>query len=124
MESPDSGQPGLPHAGSCNAAPLMSWPSAMKVSAAVCAVVTLAGADAVPGDEAVAVVAGPTGVAGATGVADVTGVPTVLGADDAAGLADELHAVTSKAAQASAAQAAAGRARREFMVHMDVQPLN
>jgi len=118
VESPDSGQPELPHAGSCNAAPLMSWPSAMKVSAAVCEVVTLAGADAVPGDEAVAV------VAGATGVADETGVPTVLGADDAAGLADELHAVTSKAAQASAAQAAAGRARCEFMVHMDVQPLN
>ena len=118
MESPDSGQPELPHAGSCNATPLMSWPSAMKVSAAVGPVVTLAGADAVPGDGAVAVVAGATGVAG------VTPVVTVLGADDAAGLADELHAVTSKAAQASAAQVAADRARCEFMVHMDVQPLS
>ena len=90
MESPDSGQPEVPHAGSCNAVPLTSWPWAMKVSAAAC---------------------------------EAAGVLAVPGADGAAGLAVELQAVNSKAAQASAAPAAAGRARCEFVVHMDVQPL-
>ena len=97
----------------------------MKVSAAVCAAVTLAGVDAVPGAGAVALVAGAAGMAGVTGEADVAGAFVVLGADDPAELADELHAATSKAEQANAAQpprATAGRVRYEFMVHMDVHP--
>jgi hypothetical protein len=91
LESPDSGQPELPHAGSCHAIPLTSWPSARKVSAAVC---------------------------------EVTGVLAVPDAGDPAELADELHAVTSKAAQARAARAAVSRARCQFVVPMVVQPLN
>jgi len=124
VESPDNGQPGLPHAGSCNAVPLMSWPSAMKVSAAVGEAVTPAGADAVMGDGAAALVVCPAGVASVAAGADVAVALAVLDADDPAELAVELHAVTSKAAQASAAQpprAAAGRARCEFVVHMDIQ---
>jgi hypothetical protein len=97
----------------------------MKVSAAVCTAVTLAGVDAAPGDGTVALVAGAAGVVGVAGGADVAGALVVLGADDPAELADELHAATSKAVQASAAQpptAAVGRVRYEFMVHMDVPP--
>jgi hypothetical protein len=124
VESPDNGQPELPQTGLYSAVPLMSWPSAMKVSAAVCEAVTLA--DAIPGDEAAALVAGAAGVdievAGTAGVAGVPGVLAAADADDAAELADELQAVTSKAAQASPAQAAAGRARCEFVVHMISNP--
>jgi hypothetical protein len=56
-------------------------------------------------------------------VCEATGVLAVPDAGDPAELADELHAVTSKAAQARVAQAAAGRARCEFVVHMVVPPL-
>lgn len=97
----------------------------MKVSAAVCETVPLGDADAVPGDAAAAL-DDAAGVLGAVAEADVAGVLAVFGAEEAAELADELHAVTSKAAQASAAptqRAAACRALCEFVVHMDFQPL-
>lgn len=74
----------------------MSWPSAMKVLAAVCAAPVLG---------------------------DATTVVGVLEADEAAELADELHAVTSNAAHPSAAHAATCLARCEFVVHMDFPPL-
>jgi hypothetical protein len=53
-----------------------------------------------------------------------TVVVGVIDADEAAELADELHAVTSKAAQPSAAHAATCLARCEFAVHMISNPSN
>ena len=100
----------------------MSWPSAIKVPAAVCETAVLGDADAVAGDEAGAL----DGAVGVLGAAEEAGVATVVGvleADEAAELADEPHAVTSKAAQPSAAHAATCLARCEFVVHMDFQPL-
>jgi hypothetical protein len=117
VESPESTQPELPHAGSNNAVPLMSWPSAMKVFAAVCGTAVL-------GDET-GVLEDAGGVLGAVEEADVaTVVVGVIDADEAAELADELHAVTSKAAQPSAAHAATCLARFEFAVHMISNPFN
>jgi hypothetical protein len=106
----------------------------MNVLAALCGAVTPGEADAVPGDEAgaLAVEVGgaevPVEVAGAAevAVAGAVAVLAALDADDAARLADEPHAVTSKAAQASADQpprTATGRALHESVVHIDVQPL-
>jgi len=100
----------------------MSWPSAMKVLAAVCAAPVLGEADAVAGADA-GVLGGAAGVLGAAEEADATTVVGVLEADEAAELADELHAVTSKAAHPSAAHAATCLALCEFVVHMDFQPL-
>jgi hypothetical protein len=94
----------------------MSWPSAMKVFAAVCGTAVL-------GDET-GVLEDAGGVLGAVEEADVaTVVVGVIDADEAAELADELHAVTSKAAQPSAAHAATCLARFEFAVHMISNPL-
>ena len=101
----------------------MSWPSAMKVFAAVCETAVLGDADAVPGDEAGAL-DGAAGVLGAAEEADATTVVVgVIDADEAAELPDELHAVTNTAAQPSAAHAATCLALCEFVVHMDFQPL-
>ena len=100
----------------------MSWPSAMKVLAAVCAAPVLGEADAVAGAEA-GVLGGADGVLGAEEADVATAVAVLDVADDAAELADELHAVTSKAAQPSAAHAATCLALCEFVVHMDFQPL-
>jgi len=95
----------------------MSWPSAMKVFAAVCGTAVL-------GDET-GVLEDAGGVLGAVEEADVTTVVVgVIDADEAAELADELHAVTSKAAQPSAAHAATCLARCEFAVHMISNPFN
>jgi hypothetical protein len=65
------------------------------------------------------------GVLGAVEEADVaTVVVGVIDADEPAELADELHAVSSKAAQPSAAHAATCLARCEFAVHMISNPSN
>jgi hypothetical protein len=51
------------------------------------------------------------------------GALTGLEVEDAAELLEELQAVTSKAAQASTAQAAACRVLRVFVVNMNFRPL-
>src|SRR5271169_7008138 len=100
VESPDSGQPEL-HAGRYSTVPLMFWASARKVPAPVAEEVTLGEVDGLAGAEA-----GPLGDAEPAGDAveldDVAGALAGLEAA-AAELLDELQAVTSKAAQASAA---------------------
>lgn len=109
VESPESWQPKLElQAGRYSAVPLTSWPVARNVLAAVCAVVTLGEADGVAAvadvagaDEAEALEAGTLGEP--AGVADA-GV--LAGLEAAVGeLEDELQAVTSNAAPATAAAA-------------------
>jgi hypothetical protein len=121
VESPDSAQPKPPHEGSCNSVPLMSWPVARKVSAPVGEAVTPGEAAVLPGDEA-----GTLGVA-----AELAGAAVVLEAGDAAGLVASapcgvgpLHAVNSKARQASDAQAATCRGLAPFVVLMMSNPFN
>jgi hypothetical protein len=119
VESPDSGQPEL-HAGRYSAVPLMSWAWARKVLAPVAEAVTLDEVDGLAGTEA-----GPLGdadpAADAAELADVAGALAGLEAG-AAELLDELQAVTSKAAQASAAHPPACRALRVFVVNMNFHP--
>jgi hypothetical protein len=73
--------------------------------------VTLGATAGDPGAEAGAL----GGPAEPAGLAGTVGVPA---AEDAAGLVDELQAVTSNAAQASPTQTATCRALRESEVHM------
>ena len=97
VESPDSGQPKPPHAGSCSNVPLMSWAAARKTSDPV-------GEPATPGEEA--------------------GVPgEEAGAlDDPAELVEELQAVNSTAIPASDAQAATVRGLGAFVIPMMSKP--
>jgi hypothetical protein len=96
----------------------------MKVFAAVCETAVLGEADAVLGDET-GVLDDAGGVLGAVEEADVaTVVVGVIDADEAAGLPDELHAVTNTAAHPRVAQTATCLARCEFVVHMISNPFN
>jgi hypothetical protein len=105
----------------------MSWPSARKVLFPVSEAVTLGEAGGLAGAEA-----GPLGTeladegepADEGELACVARALAGLEADAAAVLRDELQAVTSKAAQASAAQPATWRALCAFVVNMDFPPLN
>ena len=118
VESPDSGQPEL-HAGRYSTVPLMFWASARKVLAPLAEEVTLGEVDGLAGAEA-----GPLGdvePADEGELGDVAGALAGLEAA-AAELLDELQAVTSKAAQASAAHPPACRALRAFVVNMDSHP--
>ena len=96
VESPDSAQPNPLHAGINSKGPLMSWPCARKVLAAVCRTAVLGV------------------VAGAAAAGDDTAA--------AGGLAGELQAVTRRAAPAMPAQAATFRARRPFVITMISNP--
>ena len=91
--------------------PLMSWPCARKVLAAVwrTAVLGVVAGAGVAGGE----------LAGAGELARVAGALDVTAAD---GLAGELQAVTSKAAQAIPAQAATCRVRRAVVINMIPNP--
>jgi hypothetical protein len=91
--------------------PLMSWPCARKVLAAVSrtAVLGVVAGAGVAGDE----------LAGAGELACVAGALDVTAAE---GLAWELQAVTSRAAQAMPAQPATCRARRPFVINMISNP--
>ena len=120
VESPESGQPKLEvQAGSYSGVRFVSWLGARKVL--------------VPDGEAVTlgVTDGPAaGEAGAVGdPADVGDPAGVLAALAAVELADELQAVTSKAAQESPAQespalAATCRDLRDFVINIDFCPFN
>jgi len=93
----------------------MSWPWARNVLVPVAEEVTLGEVDGLAGAEA-----GPLGDAAELG-AEAGALAGLEAA--AAELLEELQAVTSKAAQASDAQAATCRALRAFMVVMDSHPL-
>ncbi|MGO9193277.1 MAG: hypothetical protein ACLP8X_33160, partial [Streptosporangiaceae bacterium] len=124
VESPDSGQPEL-HAGRYSTVPLMSWAWARKVLAPAAEAVTLGEVGGLVGAKA-----GPLGdpePAADVGLDAVAGALAWLEVDTAAGLPDELQAVTSKAIQATPAQTpqpATCRALRAFVVNMDFQPLS
>jgi hypothetical protein len=96
----------------------MSWASARKVLAPVAEEVTLGEVGGLAGAEA--------GLLGDAEPADEGELGDVAGAlarlEAAAELLDELQAVTSKAAQASAAHPQACRALRAFVVNMDSHP--
>ena len=82
-------------------------------------VVTLGEADGVAGTEA-----GPPGDAEPADEVEPDDVARALtGLEAAAELLDELQAVTSKAAQASAAHPPACRALRAYVVNMDSTPV-
>jgi hypothetical protein len=85
--------------------PLMSCPSARNVLVPAAAAVALGEAGAVPVGEA-EVPGEPAELPGAAAVLAPAAVLGVLEADDTAGLAAELHAVTSKDAPASTVQTA------------------
>ena len=87
--------------------------------APVAEVVTLGEADGVAGTEA-----GPPGDAEPADEVEPDDVARALtGLEAAAELLDELQAVTSKAAQASAAHPPACRALRAYVVNMDSTPV-
>jgi hypothetical protein len=89
------------------------------VLAPVAEVVTLGEADGVAGTEA-----GPPGDAEPADEVEPDDVARALtGLEAAAELLDELQAVTSKAAQASAAHPPACRALRAYVVNMDSTPV-
>jgi hypothetical protein len=121
VESPDSGQPKLEvQAGSNSGVRLVSWLGARKMLVPDGEAGTLGMTD-----EAAVGAAGALGVPAAAGdaadVGDPAGVLAVLAAVE---LADELQAVTSKAAQTSpdqrsTAPAAPGRDGRDFVVNID-----
>ena len=126
MESPDSGQPKLEvQAGSYSGVALTSWLGARKVLAGDGEAVTLGVTDGAAAEEA-----GALGDPAAVGdPADMGDPAAVLAARAAVELADELHAVTSKAAQASPAQkstapAARCRDRRDFVININSCPFN
>jgi hypothetical protein len=99
----------------------MSWPWARNVRVRAAEAVTLGEAGGLAGAEA-----GPLGPAAELGAAALdaeAGTLAGLDADAAVELLAELQAVTSKAAQASAAQAAACRdIRAFFVVNMNFHP--
>jgi hypothetical protein len=89
------------------------------VLAPVAEVVTLGEADGLAGTEA-----GPPGDAEPADEVEPDDVARALtGLEAAAELLDELQAVTSKAAQASAAHPPACRALRAYVVNMDSTPV-
>lgn len=98
----------------------MSWPWARNVLVPDGDAVTLGEAGGLAGAEA-GPLGDPAGLA-----ADAGALAGALAGFEAATaeLLDELQAVTSKAAQASDAQAATFRPPRQFMVFMDFQLLN
>jgi hypothetical protein len=97
----------------------MSWAWARKVLAPVAEVVALGEVDALAGAEA-----GPLGDAEPADEGELDDVAGALAGLEAAAaeLLDELQAVTSKAAQASAAHPPVCRALRAFVVNMDSHP--
>ena len=105
--------------------PLMSWPCARKVLAAVSrtAVLGVVAGAGVAGDELAG--AGDE-LAGAgdelAGAGELACVAGALDVTVAGGLAGELQAVTSRAAQAMPAQPATCRARRPFVINMISNP--
>ena len=116
VESPESGQPEL-QAGRYNAVPLMSWPWARKVLVAVCVAVTLGEEGGETGGD-VGPVTGPLG--DPAGEVDPAGeLAGELAPPATLELLGELQAVSSKAAQASDAQAATRRAHDKVVVSMD-----
>jgi hypothetical protein len=97
----------------------MFWASARKVLAPVAEEVTLGEVGGLAGAEA-----GPLGDAEPADEGELDDVAGALaGLEAAAGLLDELQAVTSKAAQASAAHPPACRALRAYVVNMDSTPV-
>jgi hypothetical protein len=103
----------------------VSWLGARKVFVPDGEAVTLAVTDGAAAEEAGAV-GDPAAVGDPTGEGDPAGVLAALAAVE---LADELQAVTSKAAQASPAQgrtapAAACRNLRDFVINIDSCPFN
>ena len=118
VESPDSGQPEL-HAGRYSTVPLISWAWARYVLATVAEVVILGEVDGLAGAEA-----GPLGDAEPADEVELDDVARALAGLEAAAaeLLDESQAVTSKAAQASAAHPPACRALRGYVVNMDFHP--
>jgi hypothetical protein len=124
VESPDSGQPSLEgQAGSYSGVRLVSWLGARKVLVPVGEAVALGVTDGAAVTEAAAL-GDPAAVGDAADVGDPAGVPAALAAVEPP---DELHAVTSKAAQANPAQlstapAAADRDFRDFVVNIDAAP--
>lgn len=89
--------------------------------APVAEVVTLGEVDGLAGAEA-----GPLGDAEPADDVELDGVARVLAVLEAAAaeLLDELQAVTSKAAQASAAHPSACRVLRAYVVNMDSTPVS
>lgn len=114
MLSPEITQPEA-QAGWFNAVPLMSWLSARNVLAPDAEAVTLGVTDGAAAPEA-----GALGDPDPAEVADADEDAGALAADE---LADELHAVTSNAAPASAAAAVICLPFRAFVVNIDSQPL-
>jgi hypothetical protein len=111
-------------AGSYSGVALMSWLGARKVSVPDGEAVTLGEEDETAADEAGAL-GDPVGVGDP---ADVGDPPDVLAALTAVEVADELQAVTSKAAPASpapksAALAATCRYLRDFVININSHPL-
>jgi hypothetical protein len=126
VESPDSGQPKLEvQAGSYSGVTFVSWLGARKVRVPDVEAVTLGVTDGAAADEAGAL-GDPSAVGDPAGVGDPTAVLAALGA---VVLADELQAVTSKAAQASPVQnstapAANGQDLPDFVINIDSCPFN